>query len=104
HRAVDGRTIFQVSDLWHLLMTEHLGYERFAAHGGDWGSLVTELLARDHGDAVVGIHLTDVPFYHAFQPPQEPSAAEKKYLATIAKFGESEGAYAMIQGAQPQAL
>ncbi len=28
---------FAVSDLWARLMRERLGYERFGAHGGDWG-------------------------------------------------------------------
>lgn len=103
-RADPGKMIFHVGDVWHRLMTEQLGYERFAAHGGDWGSLVTDLLARDHAESVVGIHLTDVPFYHAFQPPKDPSAKEKKYLEAIQKFGQTQGAYALIQGAQPQAL
>ena len=97
-------TTFHVGDLWHTLMTETLGYRRFAAHGGDWGSLVTELLARDHADAIVGIHMTDVPFYHSFQKPDDLTGGEKKYLEEIAKFGQKQGAYAMIQGAQPQAL
>ena len=97
-------TTFRVGDLWHSLMTDVLGYRRFAAHGGDWGSLITELLARDHAEAVVGMHLTDVPFYHSFQKPDDVTDKEKKYLEEIAKFGQREGAYAMIQGAQPQAL
>ena len=101
--AKDGMT-FHIGDLWHRLMTQGLGYQRFAAHGGDWGGLVTELLARDHADSVLGIHLTDVPFHHAFQKPAKASRKEKKYLETIAKFGQKEGAYALIQGAQPQAL
>jgi len=102
-RAVTGAT-FQIGDLWHRLMTEHLGYEHFAAHGGDWGSLVTEILARDHADSVVGIHLTDVPFYHSFQKPHDPSHKEKAYLAQIEKFTQKEGVYALIQGSQPQLL
>ncbi len=101
--AGDGG-LFRIHDLWHRLMTEQLGYERFAAHGGDWGSLITELLARDHGDAVVGIHLTDVPFYHTFQQPKDPTAAEKKYLEAVAKFTTAEGTYAAIQGSQPDLL
>ena len=101
--ADDGAS-FRIGDLWHELMTETLGYERFAAHGGDWGSLVTELLARDHAPSVVGIHMTDVPFYHAFRKPDDASADEKKYLEHIAKFGQNQGAYAFIQGAQPLAL
>jgi hypothetical protein len=28
--------------VWHALMTKTLGYARFGAHGGDWGSTVTE--------------------------------------------------------------
>ena len=60
---------FHIGDLWHELMTDELGYERFGAHGGDWGSTVTEHLARSHAASVVGIHLTDVPFWHAFQKP-----------------------------------
>ena len=39
-------TIFRVNDLWARLMTDKLGYERFGTHGGDWGSTVTEQLAR----------------------------------------------------------
>jgi len=94
--------LFHVGDLWHDLMTRELGYARYAAHGGDWGSTITDFLARDHGDSVVGIHLTDVPFYHSFQKPKDPTTAEKKFLDTIAKFGETQGAYALIQGSQPQ--
>jgi microsomal epoxide hydrolase len=59
--------LFGFGDLWHALMTETLGYERFGAHGGDWGSTVTEQLARSHSSSLVGIHLTDVPFWHIFQ-------------------------------------
>jgi pimeloyl-ACP methyl ester carboxylesterase len=84
-------------------MTE-LGYQRYAAHGGDWGSTITERLARDHGAAVVGIHLTDVPFWHALRKPDERSPAEDAYLAAIERLQASEGAYAMIQGTRPQTL
>lgn len=95
-------TVFRVGDLWHELMTKHLGYSRFAAHGGDWGSTVSEFLARDHGDAVVGVHLTDIPFFHAFQAPKDPTRDEQKYLEAVAKFPQTQGAYALIQGSQPQ--
>jgi pimeloyl-ACP methyl ester carboxylesterase len=89
--------IFQVHDLWARLMTEKLGYERFGAHGGDWGSTVTEQLARSHADAVVAIHLTDVPFGHLFQKPSDPSPAEKKLFKHNEEWIQKEGAYALIQ-------
>jgi pimeloyl-ACP methyl ester carboxylesterase len=97
-------SLFRIGDLWHHLMTETLGYQRFAAHGGDWGSFITEITARDHASSVIGIHLTDVPFYHSFQKPKDPTPNEQKYLEAIATFGQKDGAYAFIQGTQPQAL
>jgi pimeloyl-ACP methyl ester carboxylesterase len=95
---------FQVGSLWHALMTEHLGYQRFGAHGGDWGSTVTEHLARSHGRSLAGIHLTDVPFWHAFQRPSDPSPAEQSFLDRNLQFQMAEGAYAMIQGTRPHTL
>ncbi len=41
-----------IADVWAQLMTG-LGYERFAAHGGDWGSVVTEQLALRDRKSVV---------------------------------------------------
>ncbi len=95
--------ILRTGDRWHDLMTG-LGYERYGAHGGDWGSLVTETIARSHGSAVVGIHLTDVPFWHAQRRPRKRSAAEDAYFAELDDFQKREGAYAMIQGHRPQTL
>ena len=46
------------ADLWHTLMTEVLGYERFAAGGGDWGAFVTANLGHRHAASLIGIHLS----------------------------------------------
>jgi pimeloyl-ACP methyl ester carboxylesterase len=94
--------VFGFGDLWHKLMTDELGYAEYGAHGGDWGSTVTEQLARSHAGSIVGIHLTDVPFWHAFQQPGDLSAAESEYLARIESFPTNKGAYAMIQGTRPR--
>ncbi len=95
---------FNIGDLWHKLMADELGYERFAAHGGDWGSTVTEYLARSHSASVVGIHLTNVPFWHAYRKPDDLSPAEEKFLEANERFQMQEGAYEMIQGTRPQTL
>ena len=89
---------FGCGDLWHRLMTEVLGYTRFGAHGGDWGSTVTETLARSHAESVVGIHMTDIPFWHSFRRPDDLSHAETRFLEAIDCFQKEDGAYAMIQG------
>jgi len=48
----------QTAEVWARLMSEGLGYRRFAAAGGDCGSSVTRSLALAHPDLLVGIHLT----------------------------------------------
>ena len=96
--------IFGVGDLWHSLMTDVLGYERFAAHGGDWGSTVTEQLARSHARSLVGVHLTDVPFWHLFQKPGDLSHDEQQFLDATTKWQQTDGAYALIQGTRPYTL
>lgn len=52
-----GIHAWSTADLWHSLMTDVLGYERFAAGGGDWGGLVTGQLAHKFPDRVIGIYV-----------------------------------------------
>ncbi len=47
----------RIADAWAELM-RRLGYERFGAQGGDWGSMITAALAVQHPERMVGIHLT----------------------------------------------
>jgi pimeloyl-ACP methyl ester carboxylesterase len=96
--------LFNIHNLWAKLMTDVLGYDKFFAHGGDWGALITEHLARSHARHVLAIHLTDVPFIHSFQKPDDPSPAEQKYFEEMEQYQMMENAYAMIQGTRPQTL
>ena len=41
HRGINT---MRTADLWTKIMTEGLGYQRFCAHGGDWGAAVTTCL------------------------------------------------------------
>ena len=54
-----GMNFWRNADLWHRLMTEVLGYPRYAAQGGDWGALVTTQLGHKYAGSVIGIHLTN---------------------------------------------
>ena len=104
HENRHASGLFGVNDIWHALMTEVLGYERFGAHGGDWGSTITEHMARSHANSVIGIHLTDVPFWHSLRTPDDLAPVEKEYVEHVQQFQMKEGAYAMIQGQKPQTL
>lgn len=103
--TVKGFTDRHSADLFAKLMSQELGYQRFAAHGGDIGGGVTEALAIGHPDSVVGIHLTDIPYWHLFALPQaEWSEAERSYLEASKRWSMEEGAYAMLQSTKPQTL
>ena len=102
HRHAGG--LFRANDTWHQLMTDVLGYERYGAHGGDWGSTITEHIARSHAKFVIGIHLTDIPFWHSLRVPDDLQPREREYVEQVGQFQQREGAYAMIQGRKPQTL
>jgi len=55
--APAGINFWKTADLWHTLMTGILGYERYAASGGDWGALITSQLGHKYSDSLYGIHL-----------------------------------------------
>jgi pimeloyl-ACP methyl ester carboxylesterase len=50
----------RVARAWATLM-ERLGYRRYGAHGGDWGSGISRLLAAAAPDRVVGVHVNYLP-------------------------------------------
>jgi pimeloyl-ACP methyl ester carboxylesterase len=100
-RGVGGT---QTAGLFAKLMKDVLGYERFAAHGGDIGSSVTEAMAGISPESLVGIHLTDVPYWHIMfeVSPDELSEVEREYLERGQEWGMREGAYAYLQSTKPQ--
>ena len=93
-------------EAWAQLMTEGLGYRRFAAQGGDIGAGVTSSLGRFYPDRVIGIHISSVDLVWPSPLPDaaQLSEAEKDYLARVERWEKEEGAYSHIQGTRPQTL
>jgi len=48
---------WKVADLWHALMTDTLGYSKYAAAGCDIGALVTGQLGHKYAAELYGIHI-----------------------------------------------
>ncbi|ATB39487.1 epoxide hydratase [Cystobacter fuscus] len=48
---------WKMADLFHTLMTRYLGYERYAASGGDYGALISSQLGHKYASSLFGIHL-----------------------------------------------
>ena len=64
-----GIDALKTADLWATLMTDVLGYPRFAAHGGDWGAFVTAQLGHKYADRVIGTHMAAGAPLDFFQSP-----------------------------------
>ncbi|WP_059043060.1 epoxide hydrolase family protein [Paenibacillus rubinfantis] len=102
-----GMNNAQVAELWVKLMTEELGYEKFAAAGGDVGSGVTRYLAANHPELLYGIHLTDIGIIRALMNSSEESelsAEERRYQQAASAWVAQEGGYMSIQSTRPQTL
>jgi pimeloyl-ACP methyl ester carboxylesterase len=100
-----GMTPKLIASLFYKLMTEELGYTKFFAQGGDWGSSITEQIAIQYPASLLGYHMTDIPYYHLFAvPPNDLTAPEKKFMEAGKKWQMTEGGYAMLLSSQPQTL
>jgi pimeloyl-ACP methyl ester carboxylesterase len=49
---------WKMAELWHKLMTESLGYQKYAAAGSDYGALVTGQLGHKYARELYGIWLS----------------------------------------------
>lgn len=103
HPGVGSR---EIAHLWRGLMAG-LGYDRFAAQGGDIGAGVSVWLARLFPGAVSGIHLNYIP--GSYRPPLHAGAPattpdEEAFLDTGASWSAREGAYAALHATKPQTL
>jgi microsomal epoxide hydrolase len=94
----------EIADCFASLMTDVLGYKRFGAQGGDWGSFITSRLAYSYVDRLIGIHLNMMPLRRDPRMVTDPTPEERKYLEELATWLKDETGYQWIQGTRPQTL
>jgi pimeloyl-ACP methyl ester carboxylesterase len=88
--------------LWHELMTSVLGYSKFAAQGGDWGSTVTTMLGRAYPESMIAIHLNAAG--GGIGNAAEASEEERAWQRTAAAFRAAETDYFNEQQHKPQTV
>lgn len=96
----------EVADLWHILMTEILGYRHYFVTGGDMGRGVSCYIADRYPREVKGLFLTDVGFAKdiASAPDSSLSHEELKYKEAALRWMRYDGAYINIQSTKPMSL
>jgi pimeloyl-ACP methyl ester carboxylesterase len=98
-----GWGVERIARAWGVLMSR-LGYARYGAQGGDWGTTISTLLARQDPEHVVGIHLNpplappDPDTFHDLAP------AEEAAMAALRHAGEWEDGYSAEQSTRPQTV
>jgi pimeloyl-ACP methyl ester carboxylesterase len=93
-----------IADVFAELMTDVLGYRRFAAQGGDWGAFVASVLGHKYPERLIGIHLNLLAVRRDGKFPGAPTAEEKAFLEELNHFLKEETGYQWIQGTKPQTL
>jgi len=88
-----------IARLWHRLMTEVLGYSTFGAQGGDWGNAITQALAAQFPEHVVGIHLNGASGVTI--PQGDLTEEERTWQATSATYRDQELDYNREQRRKP---
>jgi microsomal epoxide hydrolase len=95
----------EMADCVASLMGDVLGYSRFGAQGGDWGSAVASRLGYAHAGRMIGIHLNFLAVV-ARDPAAfpNPTEEESRFLRELAHWTREEIGYQWIQGTRPQTL
>jgi pimeloyl-ACP methyl ester carboxylesterase len=100
-----GWNVRRVGEAWAELMAA-LGYGRYGAQGGDWGSMVSRHIGDVDPDHVVGVHVNMM----TSTPPGEPddladlSDREVAGMARAQDYLTTGSGYVAIQSTRPQTL
>lgn len=97
-----GWSVEKMAETFALLMAR-LGYDRYLAQGGDWGSAITTAIGRQDPEHCIGIHLNMITV------PPDPNAGdlteqELSGLAGLAHYQEWDSGYSKQQATRPQTL
>jgi epoxide hydrolase len=100
-----GWTPKRIAGAWAHLMAR-LGYGRYGAQGGDWGSGISRELGLQDGDRVVGVHVNTLGTFPSSDPTEMAllTEDEKKRLERLNRFRIDGLGYAAIQSTRPETL
>ena len=96
-------SLADIGAMFEALMLR-LGFSRYGAQGGDWGSFVTAWLGAHRADHVSGIHLNLLPLRRDASMFTNPTDDERKYIGELEAWLKEEVGYQWIQGTRPQTL
>jgi epoxide hydrolase len=97
-----GWNVHRIALAWDALMMR-LGYSRYGAQGGDWGSAISRELGVVAPEHVIGVHLNMlIPQGPLDQP--DLTDVERARLERMQQFRTTGSGYGLIQSTRPQTL
>ena len=101
--AQPGTGAAKIGRMWGQLMAR-LGYGRYVAQGGDWGSMITQEIALSEAGHCAGIHITLPIIAPDPATMDELTPAEQSALEAMAFYNEHDSGYSKQQSTRPQTL
>lgn len=101
--AGPGWNVARIADAWLTLM-ERLGYHRFFAQGGDWGSAVVERITRAVPGRCLGAHFNLPMVFPTPEEINEATAEEQRMIGRARHYREELDGYAREQATRPQTI
>ena len=98
-----GWGIPRIADAWDQLMTR-LGYTRYGAQGGDWGSGVTTALGMRHPEHLAGIHINMITARPDPATMDDLTEQERSAIAALEYYRDWDSGYSKEQSTRPQSV
>jgi epoxide hydrolase len=100
-----GWNINRVARAWAELMAR-LGYQRYGAQGGDWGTAISMELGSVDAEHVIGMHVNGLMTFPTGAPGEldDLSDRDKERLGLYERLQTDFGGYLAIQSTRPQTL
>lgn len=98
-----GWDVEKIAQAWDALMLA-LGYDRYLAQGGDWGSAVTTAIGAQNLGHCAGIHVNMVVAMPTPEMLADATPAEQASLARMQWYQTKDNGYSTQQATRPQTL
>ena len=99
----EGYGVEKIADTWAALMAR-LGYDRYVAQGGDWGSMVTNQIGLRDTEHCAAIHLNMPVVLPDPETMNDLTPLEQSALMGAQHYEQKDSGYSKQQSTRPQTL
>jgi len=101
--ATTGTSVEKIGHMWGQLMAR-LGYDRYVAQGGDWGSMITQSMGQTETTHCAGIHINMPIVAPDPETMDQLTPQEQSALEAMSFYNDWDSGYSKQQSTRPQTL